>query len=167
MGSQRVRQDWVTSLSCTGEGNGNPLQCSCLENPRDGGTRWAAIYGVAQNHCRNWTSIIESNFLYLIFFYLNGIFLSQHVFKRPTQGMAMTVVNSLLLTKRTSTEISMIRTPHQPEVLLEKKKVKEKVWEDKFSKQFSYRRVSDSVSVQSQIKFWDTGRHSSVGYWAT
>ena len=30
------------SLSCIGEGNGNPLQCSCLENPRDGGTRWAA-----------------------------------------------------------------------------------------------------------------------------
>ena len=37
------------SLSCTGEGNGNPLQCSCLENPRDGGTWWAAIYGVAQS----------------------------------------------------------------------------------------------------------------------
>ena len=37
MESQRVRHDWVTSLSCTGEGNGNPLQCSFLENPRDGG----------------------------------------------------------------------------------------------------------------------------------
>ena len=37
------------SLSCIGEGNGNPLQCSCLENPRDGGARWAAIYGVAQS----------------------------------------------------------------------------------------------------------------------
>ena len=37
------------SLSCTGEGNGNPLQCSCLENPRDGGAWWAAIYGVAQS----------------------------------------------------------------------------------------------------------------------
>ena len=33
------------SLSCTGEGNGNPLQCSCLENPRDGGAWWAAVYG--------------------------------------------------------------------------------------------------------------------------
>ena len=32
------------SLSCTGEGNGNPLQCSCLENPRDGGAWWAAVY---------------------------------------------------------------------------------------------------------------------------
>ena len=36
-------------LSCIGEGNGNPLQCSCLENPRDGGAWWAAIYGVAQS----------------------------------------------------------------------------------------------------------------------
>ena len=37
------------SLSCTGEGNGNPLQCSCLENPRDGGVWWAEVYGVAQS----------------------------------------------------------------------------------------------------------------------
>ena len=37
------------SLSCTGEGNGNSLQCSCLENPRDGGAWWAAVYGVAQS----------------------------------------------------------------------------------------------------------------------
>ena len=40
------------SLSCTGEGNGNPLQCSCLENPRDGGAWWATIYGVAQSRTR-------------------------------------------------------------------------------------------------------------------
>ena len=37
------------SLSCIGEGNGNPLQCSCLENPRDGGAWWAAVYGFAQS----------------------------------------------------------------------------------------------------------------------
>ena len=37
------------SLSCIGEGNGNPLQCSCLENPRDGGAWWAAICGVTQS----------------------------------------------------------------------------------------------------------------------
>ena len=37
------------SLSCIGEGNGNPLQCSCLENPRDGGTWWVAIYGFTQS----------------------------------------------------------------------------------------------------------------------
>ena len=35
-----------------GEGNGNPLQCSCLENPRDGGAWWAAVYGVAQSQTR-------------------------------------------------------------------------------------------------------------------
>ena len=40
------------SLSCIGEGNGNPLQCSCLENPRDRGAWWAAIYGVSQSRTR-------------------------------------------------------------------------------------------------------------------
>ena len=40
------------SLSCTGEGNGNPLQCSCMENPRDGGAWWAAVYGVMQSQTR-------------------------------------------------------------------------------------------------------------------
>ena len=40
------------SLSCIGEGNGNPLQHSCLENPRDGGAWWAAVYGVTQSRTR-------------------------------------------------------------------------------------------------------------------
>ena len=40
------------SLSCIGEGNGNPLQCSCLENPRDRGAWWIAVYGVAQSQTR-------------------------------------------------------------------------------------------------------------------
>ena len=40
------------SLSCIGEGNGNPLQCSCLENPRDKGAWWAAVSGVAQSRIR-------------------------------------------------------------------------------------------------------------------
>ena len=40
------------SLSCTGGGNGNPLQCSCLENPRDGGAWWAAVCGVTQSRTR-------------------------------------------------------------------------------------------------------------------
>ena len=54
MGSWRVGHDWATSLSLSriGEGNGNPLQCSCLENPRDGGAWWAAVYGVAQSRTR-------------------------------------------------------------------------------------------------------------------
>ena len=40
------------SLSCIGEGNGNPLQCSCLENPRNGAACWAVVYGVAQSQTR-------------------------------------------------------------------------------------------------------------------
>ena len=40
------------SLSCIGEGSGNPLQCSCLENPRDGGAWWSAVYGVTQSRTR-------------------------------------------------------------------------------------------------------------------
>ena len=58
------------SLSCIGERNGNPLQCSCLENPRDGGAWWAAVYGVTQS----WTRLkrLSSS----IFYYLSIIKLS-------------------------------------------------------------------------------------------
>ena len=58
MGSRRVESDTTEQLrfhfsfSCIGEGNGNPLQCSCLENPRDGGAWWAAVYRVAQSRTR-------------------------------------------------------------------------------------------------------------------
>ena len=63
MGSLRVGHDQSTSLSlftsCIGEGNGNPLQCSCLENPRDGGAWWAAVYGVAQS--QTWLKRLSSS----------------------------------------------------------------------------------------------------------
>ena len=49
MGSLGVGYDSATSLSRIGEGNGHPLQCSCLENPRDGGAWRAAVYGVIQS----------------------------------------------------------------------------------------------------------------------
>ena len=50
------------SLSCIGEGNGNPLQCSCLENPRDGEAWWAAVYGVTQSRTwLKWLSNSNSN----------------------------------------------------------------------------------------------------------
>ena len=56
MGPLRVgpteRLHFHFSPSCIGEGNGNPLQCSCLENPRDGGAWWAAVYGAAQSWTR-------------------------------------------------------------------------------------------------------------------
>ena len=48
--TERLHFDF--SLSCIGEGNGNPLQCSCLENPRDSGAWWAALYGLAQSQTR-------------------------------------------------------------------------------------------------------------------
>ena len=47
------------SLPCIGEGNGNPLQCSCLKNPRDGGAWWAAVYGVAQS--QTWLKQLSSS----------------------------------------------------------------------------------------------------------
>ena len=63
MGSLGVRHDWTTSLSlslsCIGEGNGNPLQCSSLENPRDGGAWWAAVCGVAQS--QTWLKQLSSS----------------------------------------------------------------------------------------------------------
>ena len=50
------------SVSCIGEGNGNPLQCSCLENPRDRGAWWAAVYGVTQSQTRlKWLSSSSSS----------------------------------------------------------------------------------------------------------
>ena len=51
------------SLSCIGEGNGIPLQCSCLQNPRDGGAFWAAVYGVTQSQTR------LSDFTFTVYFH--------------------------------------------------------------------------------------------------
>ena len=70
------------SLSCIGEGSGNPLQCSCLENPRDRGTWWAAIYGVAQSRtplkqltvCQI-NIVCQVNIIVQVFFYSVILFL--------------------------------------------------------------------------------------------
>ena len=63
MGSLRVGHDWATSLSLFTfihwRRNGNPLQCSCLENPRDGVAWWAAVYGVTQS--RTWLKQLSSS----------------------------------------------------------------------------------------------------------
>ena len=69
MGSRRVGHDWATSLSLFTFMHwrriGNPLQCSCLENPREGGAWWAAIYGVAQSWTRlKWLSSSSSSMHY-------------------------------------------------------------------------------------------------------
>ena len=62
-------------LSCTGEGNGNPLQCSCLENTRDRGDWWAAVYGVAQSRTRlkRLSSSSSAGFLLLLGFSVVGV----------------------------------------------------------------------------------------------
>ena len=54
-------------LSCIGEGNGNPLQCSCLENPRDAGAWWAAVYGVTQS--RTGLKWLSSSAVYAVSLY--------------------------------------------------------------------------------------------------
>ena len=71
------RLHFLFSLSCTREGNGNPLQCSCLENPRDGEAWWAAVYGVTQSRTQlkrisssssssEYTDILKSILIYSI-----------------------------------------------------------------------------------------------------
>ena len=86
MGLLRVGHDWVTSLSlflsCIGEGNGNLLQCSCLENPRDRRAWWAAVYGVAQS--RTWMKRLSSSssstqvffvtWLFSLYFYYEAMY---------------------------------------------------------------------------------------------
>ena len=71
MGSRRVKHDWATSLSLsrTGEGNGNPLQCSCLENPRDGGAWWAAVYG-SHRVGHDWSDLAAAAALHMVLFSL-------------------------------------------------------------------------------------------------
>ena len=59
-----ARLHFPFSLLCMGEGNGNPLQCYCLENPRDGGAWWAAVYGVAQS--RTWLKWLSSMKIYWV-----------------------------------------------------------------------------------------------------
>ena len=54
-----VRLHFHFSLSCIGEGNSNPLQCSCLENPRDEGAWWEAVYGFAQSQTQSRSSLKE------------------------------------------------------------------------------------------------------------
>ena len=69
------RTEWLHfhfSLSCIGEGNGNPLQCSCLENPRDGGAWWATVYGVAQS--QTWLKWLSSSSIWSSFCWLKRTF---------------------------------------------------------------------------------------------
>ena len=76
------------SLSCIGKGNGNSLQCSCLENPRDEGAWWAAVYGVTQSQTRlKWlsssSSIYYLGILFLDIFIISNFSLVQYYNKHP------------------------------------------------------------------------------------
>ena len=75
------RLHFYFSLSCIGEGNGNPLQCSCLENPRDGRAWWAAVYGVAQSRTRLKqlsSSSLLSTFCHILYHEYKDIITSSH-----------------------------------------------------------------------------------------
>ena len=85
MGSLRVRHNWATSLSRIGEGNGNPLQCSCLENPRGGEAWWAAVYGAAQSRTQlKQLSSSSRTFLSLVLCLLELCFWHWHFLVAPT-----------------------------------------------------------------------------------
>ena len=111
------------SLSCIGEGNGNSLQCSCLENPRDGGAWWAAVYGVTQSQTRlKWLSKQEKrNNLHLEKRTDNDKWLHLHicclinydnaVFKMHTFCATVTMKNILWVDFSISTVLSLWISP--------------------------------------------------------
>ena len=114
------------TLSSIGEGNGNPLQCSCLENPRDGGAWWAAVYGVAQSWTRlkrlSSSSIININafyFLSLLFHYSTISFPSSCHAERKVQITCKCVtcsnpISNILLGKNITWEIDWFqKNPNQ------------------------------------------------------
>ena len=82
------------SLSCTGERNGNPLQYSCLENPRDGGAWWAAIYGVAKS--RTQLKRLSSFLIKKKKNHLTGSFSNVKIEQRTSFGMKIFETMTLL-----------------------------------------------------------------------
>ena len=85
--TERLHFDF--SLSCTGEGNGNPLQCSYLENPRDGGAWWAAIYGVTQSQILlKWPSRSIYNLTIDPENFHNHLWISRHLWPSLLQALS-------------------------------------------------------------------------------
>ena len=107
------------SLSCIGEGNGNPLQCSCLENPRDGGAWWAAVYGVAQSRTR--LKQLSSSSSCLSLSTLDAKFSSKFIYSNPASWGRIT--RGLLITKSNNphslyTELTLATTNLQVETFI-------------------------------------------------
>ena len=73
--TERLHFDF--SLSCIGEGNGNPLQCSCLKNPRDRGAWWAAVYEVAQS--QTWLTWLSSSSSIPLYISTSSLFVNEHL----------------------------------------------------------------------------------------
>ena len=110
---------FLFSPSCIGEGNGNPLQCSCLENPRDGESWWAAVYVVAQSRTRlKWLSSSNSSsitFLKLSTYYclrvgenLDSLSVAHHLLDILTQTMQMETENEVFLTSKFTCEVIFV-----------------------------------------------------------
>ena len=101
------------SLSCIGEGNGNPLQCSYLKNPRNGGAWWAVVYGVAQSRIRlKWLSSSSSSTCIGRTYQFNSIQLLSCVWLFATPWTAahqasLSIINSQTLLKLMSFEAVM------------------------------------------------------------
>jgi len=99
------------SLSCIGEGNGNPLQCSCLENLRDGGAWWAAVCGVAQSQTRlKWLSSINSTHI------PTKIIFSMNIYgvKIYSFTLASNIWIEKLLFSSLNLFLQSLSTPHSP-----------------------------------------------------
>ena len=96
------------SLSCIGEGNGNPLQCSCLENPRDNGAWWAAVYGVAQSRTRLKHAAAAAAAAALYHQKIDFVLFDPHIRDRLTGIIA--ILNSQKF--KTFPSSSVVRTPH-------------------------------------------------------
>ena len=107
------------SLSCIGEGNGNPFQCSCLENPRDGGAWWAAVCGVTQSRTRlKWLSSSSSSSSWQSWFQLVLLCLSVSCGgtgqQRPAAGVGALGAADLGVAEALSEEVTINLTIEPP-----------------------------------------------------
>ena len=121
------------SLSWIGEGNGNPLQCSCLENPRDRGAWWAAVYRVAQGRTRlkSLSSSSSSSFLYgptltsIHDYWEKTIALTRWPFVGKVMSLLFNVLSRLVIAFIPRSKCLLISWLHSPSaVLWEPKKIK-------------------------------------------
>ena len=114
------RLHFYFSLSCIGEGHGNPLQCSCLENPRDGEAWWAAVYEVAQSWTRlKWlssSSIHVYIYTHIYRFYLLIYFIIANHLQRHLKPIVVSTALGLCISVSHITFV--LSVPISPHVLL-------------------------------------------------